>query len=76
LHKEIYEVWKKSNIKFFWRDFFDSRFYIAHLLKNQYSEVLFDIGCGQEVLSYFSSSSFKIGVDNLVFSKLNKELIN
>ena len=75
MHKKIYEVWEKGNLNFFWGDFFDSRFYIAHLLKNKHSEVLLDIGCGQGILSYFSSSSFKIGVDNSSSSLKNaKEL--
>jgi ubiquinone/menaquinone biosynthesis C-methylase UbiE len=63
LYRKIYQTWQKIGIKYFWGDFFDSRFYIAYLISKKKTDVILDIGCGAGVLLHFANSRFKIGID-------------
>ena len=47
----------------FWRNWFDSRFYIAHLASKLNSELVLDIGCGTGVLLHFTNAQQKVGFD-------------
>ena len=63
MYRKIYQTWQKIGIKYFWGDFFDSRFYIAHLISKNETDIILDIGCGAGVLLHFAKSRFKIGID-------------
>jgi ubiquinone/menaquinone biosynthesis C-methylase UbiE len=63
LYRKIYQTWQKIGIKYFWGDFFDSRFYIAYLISKKKTDVILDIGCGAGVLLHFAHSTLKIGID-------------
>jgi len=61
--QSILKQFQRSGMKFFWGNYFDSRFYIAYLISRRKSDLILDLGCGNGILLYFSNSSLKIGLD-------------
>ncbi len=56
-------MWEKAGMKYFWGDYFDSRFYIASLISKNHKPIFLDIGCGPGILLKNAHASLKIGVD-------------
>jgi ubiquinone/menaquinone biosynthesis C-methylase UbiE len=72
-------MFKNIGLKHFYGDFFDSRFYVSHLLLKNKSKNMLDIGCGLGVILHAAPNCFKIGTDISFESlkdakKLNKNI--
>jgi len=61
--KKVLEIFKKVGIDHFYGDFFDSRFYISHLLSKMQLKNILDVGCGAGVLLEAAPNCFKVGTD-------------
>jgi SAM-dependent methyltransferase len=59
----VYDTFMKTDPKAFWRNWFDSRFYIAYLVSKLDSKLVLDIGCSTGVLLSFTNAQKKIGFD-------------
>ncbi len=71
MHKQIYEIWKKVGLNYFWGDLFDSRFFIADLISKKKFNLILDIGCGAGVLLHYTNADMKVGLD-FSFDSLKK----
>lgn len=63
MNKKILEIFKSYGMKYFWGNYFDSRFYIGYLISKTVSNNILDIGCGIGVLSHVSNAKNKVGID-------------
>ena len=79
MHKKIFEMFEKNGLKHFYGDFFDSRFYVSHLLSKKKIKNMLDIGCGLGVILHVAPDCFKVGIDTSFESlkdakKLNRKI--
>jgi len=63
MHKKILKLFEKTDMKYFWGNYFDSRFYIGDLVSKKKTPTILDIGCGCGIFLYLSKASWKIGLD-------------
>lgn len=61
--RRVYDTFMKIDPRSFWRNWFDSRFYIAYLASKFNSKLVLDIGCSAGVLLSFTDAQQKIGLD-------------
>ena len=61
--RQVYDTFMKVDPSSFWRNWFDSRFYIAYLSSKFNSKLVLDIGCSAGVLLNFTQAEQKIGLD-------------
>ena len=73
--RRIYETFMRIEPRSFWRNWFDSRFYIAYLVSKLNSKLVLDIGCGSGVLLHFTNAQKKVGFDySFALLKIAKRL--
>lgn len=63
MHKKILKLFEIVGMKYFWGNYFDSRFYIGYLISKKKTHTILDIGCGCGIFLYLSNASRKIGLD-------------
>ena len=63
MHKKILKLFKITGTKYFWGNYFDSRFYIGSLISKKKTNTILDIGCGCGIFLHLSNADRKIGLD-------------
>ena len=76
MNRKILELFKKVGMSHFWGNYFDSRFYVSHLISQSEPNMLLDIGCGSGVLLSVSKAKLKIGLDFSFDSLRDAKLLN
>jgi ubiquinone/menaquinone biosynthesis C-methylase UbiE len=75
MNKKILDIFKSLEMKGFWGNYFDSRFYIGYLVSKHKSTNILDVGCGVGVLLHLSKAKLKVGLDTSLESvKIGKKL--
>jgi ubiquinone/menaquinone biosynthesis C-methylase UbiE len=70
------KVWEEIGMGYFWGDLFDVRFFVINLIKNDNVEKILDLGCGIGMISHFSNSKLKIGLELQEKSIKNAKKLN
>jgi len=76
LSQKILKMFKKVGMEHFFGDWFDARFYVAHLLSQKQTEILLDIGSGVGILLSCSNATLKIGLDTSLESLKKAKILN
>ncbi len=63
MFRRIMELFGIVGMRHFWGDYFDSRFYIAEMVRRRRTRYTLDLGCGAGVMLFLADSAERIGIE-------------
>jgi len=61
--RTVNQLWNKIGNKGFWGGIFDSRFYVANLIRKEKFDALLDLGSGSGIILHLVNAKLKVGID-------------
>ncbi len=63
MFRKIMKLFRIVGMRHFWGDYFDSRFYIAEMVRRKRTRYTLDLGCGAGVMLFLADSAERIGIE-------------